>query len=197
MFWNQAQVEPKRSFRWLLYLSGMPQFIVTKVKKPGFSVGNTPHNFLNYEFKYPGRVTWAPINFTVVDPVTPDSTESLYAILQNAGYKLPTDYEEAGARTISKQGMVQALGTQIKLAQLGAEGTPIETWTVNNPQITSIDFGDLDYGNDGLINITVNLVYDWATIETHTPGNQLWSLETPITTPGSLYSGDDTGKSGF
>jgi len=196
-FWSQTSVEPKRSFRWLLYLSGMPQFIVTKVKKPGFSVGSTPHNFLNYEFKYPGRVTWAPINFTVVDPVTPDSTASLYAILENAGYKLPTDYNEATAQTISKSGMVQALGTQIKLVQLDAVGNPLETWTVNNPQITSIDFGDLDYGNDGMVNITVNLNYDWATLETHTPGDQKWNLEVPTENRSSKFTGDNRGSTGF
>ena len=98
-FWSQAKVEPKRSFRWLLYVSGMPQFIVTKVKKPNFQVGNTPHQFLNYEFKYPGRVTWQPISFTIVDPVSPDSTLSLINILKESGYTIPSDYNEAAVKT--------------------------------------------------------------------------------------------------
>jgi len=202
-FWNQPGVEPKRSFRWLLYLSGMPQFIVTKVKKPGFSVGNTPHNFLNYEFKYPGRVTWAPINFTIVDPVSPDSTGSLYAILKNAGYRIPPEYNEAGPSTISKKGMVESLGTQIKLSQLNQDGAPIETWTIHNPLITSVDFGDLDYSNEGLVNIAVNLNYDWATVETNAGDGPAvpWNVETPTGPSGELnrggYTGDNTGNSGF
>jgi len=189
-FWSQAGVEPKRSFRWLLYVSGMPQFIVTNVKKPSFNVGSTPFNFLNYEFKYPGRVSWQPMNFTVIDPVAPDSTASLYKILENAGYKLPPDYEEAGAQTISKLRMVEALGTSIKLSQLNAEGKPIETWTINNPQITSVDFGTLDYSQEGMINIAVNLVYDWASLETFPLAgtSNLWTLE-----EGSLHDKDDFG----
>jgi len=196
-FWSQRQVEPKRAFRWLLYLSGMPQYIVTKVKKPGFTVGNTPHQFLNYEFKYPGRVTWNPINFTVVDPVTPDSTLSLYKILENSGYKVPTDYTEAAASTETKKNMVESLGTQIKMVQLNHNGIPIETWTVNNPLITSVDFGDLDYSNEGLLNIAVNLSYDWAEVEINTPGNQEWSTEMPSSDERSRYTDDDTGTSGF
>tara|TARA_Y100000592_G_C5453992_1_gene310329 strand:- start:473 stop:1075 length:603 start_codon:yes stop_codon:yes gene_type:complete len=176
-FWSQASTEPKRSFRWLLYLSGMPQFIVTKVKKPGFSVGNSTHAFLNYEFKYPGRVTWQPVNFTIVDPVQPDSTQSLYNILQQAGYKLPNEYTEDSASTISKGKMVESLGTQIKLVQLEHDGTPLETWTLNNPQITSVDFGDLDYSAETMINITVNLQYDWASLETAGgPDDNTWQL---------------------
>jgi hypothetical protein len=176
-FWNQASVEPKRGFRWLLYVSGMPQFIVTKVKKPSFRIGSTPHNFLNYEFKYPGKVTWEDINFTVVDPVQPDSAASLFNILQASGYVVPPDYVEAKAKTISKQGLVESLGTQIKIVQLDAEGdgaSPLEEWTINNPQLTNVNFGQLDYSQEGLINIDVTITYDWATLEDS--GQQKWAL---------------------
>ena len=56
-FWNERTVEPKRKFRWLLYWSGVPQFVIKSVKKPSFQVSNQAHQFLNYEFYYPGRVT--------------------------------------------------------------------------------------------------------------------------------------------
>tara|TARA_Y100000310_G_scaffold34548_1_gene32709 strand:+ start:712 stop:1293 length:582 start_codon:yes stop_codon:yes gene_type:complete len=189
-FWNQASVEPKRGFRWLLYVSGMPQFIVTKVKKPSFRIGSTPHQFLNYEFKYPGRVTWEDINFTVVDPVDPDSAASLYNILQESGYALPPDYQEALAKTISKKGLVEALGTQIRIVQLDADGNgaaPLEEWTINNPQITNVNFGQLDYTQEGLINIDVTVAYDWATLDI--TGKKLWQLNRP---GGSNFTDDDT-----
>ena len=181
-FWSQASVEPKRQFRWLLYLSGMPQFIVTNVKKPSFNVGSIPYNFLNYEFKYPGRVTWQPINFTVIDPVTPDSAASLFDILTQAGYVIPPDYNlnpNQGPKTISKENMVKSLGSQIKIAQLDDLGAEIETFTINNPQITSVDFGQLDYSQEGMVNITVTLAYDWATIQTQAAaaaGQTRWDI---------------------
>ena len=121
-FWSEKGVEPKRKFRWLLYWSGVPQFVVKSVKKPSYSVATTAHQFLNYEFNYPGRVTWQDITITLVDPVQPDSTKSLYKILENSGYVLPSDYNEGEAATISKEGMVDALGTEIKLSQLDADG---------------------------------------------------------------------------
>ena len=160
-FWSDKSVEPKRKFRWLLYWTGVPQFVIKSVKKPSYSVATTPHQFLNYEFNYPGRVTWEDIQITLVDPVQPDSTKSLYKILENSGYVIPSNYQEAAAATISKEGMVDALGTEIKLSQLDAAGNQfIETWIVKNPLITSVDFDTLDYSSDELLNITVNIKYD-------------------------------------
>ena len=189
-FWSEKSVEPKRKFRWLLYWSGVPQFIVKSVKKPSFQVATTAHNFLNYEFNYPGKVTWQDIQITLVDPVTPDSTKSLYKILENSGYVVPSEYKESAAATISKAGMVDALGTEIKLSQLNPAGDrSVEKWIIKNPLITSAEFDTLDYGDDGLINVTVTIKYDYATIEgltlgaNRTGGNAgLWTFNNP--TPG-------------
>ena len=42
---------------------------------------------------------------------------------------------------------------------------PIETWVIKNPLITSAEFDTLDYGADDMLNITVSITYDYATLE--------------------------------
>ena len=182
-FWSEKKVEPKRKFRWLLYWTGVPQFVIKSVKKPSYTVATTPHQFLNYEFNYPGRVTWNDVTITLVDPVNPDSTKSLYKILENSGYVIPHNYDEAVAATISKAGMVEALGTEIKLRQLDADGVvPIESWVIKNPLITSVDFDTLDYSQDDMLNIQVTIKYDYAYLEDLPQGafkrgaQDLWSF---------------------
>jgi len=185
-FWSERQVEPKRKFRWLLYWTGVPQFVVKSVKKPSYNVEVTPHQFLNYEFNYPGRVKWNPIDITIVDPVNPDSTKSLYKILEKSGYVIPSEYQEATATTISKKAMVEALGTEIKLVQLDADGTNhIETWVIKNPLITSAEFDTLDYSSDELMNISVSITYDYATIEGVSGrnvdgGSDIWAFNSQV-----------------
>jgi hypothetical protein len=183
-FWNQASIEPKRQFRWLLYIAGMPQFIVKNVKKPSFSVAATPHDFINYKFHFPGRVEWQDIQVTIVDPVQPDSTASLVNILSAAGYVLPDEYTSQAAepRTISKKSFVDALGGQIQLVQFGAntgaqQENVLEKWSINNPFLTNVDFGNLDYSSDDLVNISMTIKYDWANLELPqaTPG-KVWTL---------------------
>ena len=183
-FWNQASIEPKRQFRWLLYIAGMPQFIVKNVKKPSFSVSATPHYFINYKFHFPGRVEWQDIQVTIVDPVQPDSTASLVNILSAAGYVLPDEYTSQAAepRTISKKSFIDALGGQIQLVQFGAntgaqQENVLEKWSINNPFLTNVDFGNLDYSSDDLVNISMTIKYDWANLELPqaTPG-KVWTL---------------------
>ncbi len=187
-FWNQSSIEPKRQFRWLLYIAGMPQFIVKDVKKPSFTVSSTPHDFINYKFHYPGRVEWQDITVTIVDPVQPDSTASLVKILESAGYVLPNEYTSQAnePRTISKKAFVDSMGGQIQLVQFGAntgaqEENVLEKWSINNPFITNVDFGSLSYASDELVNISMTIKYDWANLELPeiTPG-KTWTLN-PVT----------------
>jgi hypothetical protein len=195
-FWSEKNVEPKRKFRWLLYWTGVPQFVVKTVKKPSFNVETTAHQFLNYEFHYPGRVKWNPIEISLVDPIQPDSTKSLYRILQSSGYVMPDEYNENIAETISKEKMVDALGTEIHLVQLDADGVkPIETWIIKNPLITSATFDSLDYSSNDMLNITVGITYDYAYIQglkkkDKSPKN-LWDVNKPHL--GESFKGDNSG----
>lgn len=169
-FWSEANLEPKRKFRWLLYFNGMPQFVAKSVTKPAFNVGESSHQFLQHQFNFPGKVTWQPITITIVDPIQPDSTQSLYNILKSSGYVLPTDVNAGpeGLGTINKRDMVEALGGRIQIDQIGPDGADevLESWILNNPLITSVTFDTLDYTSDDILNITIGVKYDWATLNT-------------------------------
>ena len=168
-FWSEAKTEPKRKFRYLLYFAGMPQFMAKTVTKPSFQVGSSTHSFLQHNFNFPGRVTWQDVSITIVDPIQPDATQSLYNILENAGYVLPPDVggdDQNGKATISKSGMVSALGSTVRIDTIGPSGADeiIESWTLNNPIITSVNFDSLDYSSDDILNIQIGLKYDWASL---------------------------------
>lgn len=179
-FWSEPGLEPKRKFRYLLYFAGMPQFIAKSVSKPSFQVGSTGHSFLQHNFNFPGRVTWQDVSITIVDPIQPDSTSTLYKIIQDAGYVLPpnvTNDELGGARTITKADMVAALGPTVRIDTIGSGGSSevLESWILNNPQITSVNFDTLDYSSDDLLNIQIGIKYDWASLnESITTDPSLW-----------------------
>lgn len=168
-FWSERDLEPKRKFRYLLYFAGMPQFIAKSVSKPSFSVGSSQHSFLQHNFNFPGRVTWQDVNITIVDAINPDSTATLYKMITDAGYVLPPDVNQeelGGAKTITKEAMVNALGPTVRIDTIGGEGSNeiLESWILNNPQISSVNFDSLDYSSDELLNIQITLKYDWASL---------------------------------
>lgn len=166
-FWTDAQnKDPKRAYRFIVNLGNMPngaQWYAKAVKKPAITITEVDHSFLNHKFYYPGRAEWATVEVTLVDPVSPDAAANTAAILQASGYTPPIDV--TSTTTISKQDAVNALGGVI-IQQIDSEGTPMETWTLWNPFITGVTYGDLSYEEDSLTEVTITIRYDWAVLET-------------------------------
>ena len=177
-FWNDKIVEPKRQFRWLLSVDGIPYYTIKKVNRPSYEVAEAEHKFINHTFYFPGRVTYNTISFDIVDTASPDAAETLKQMLFAGGYALPKD-ELVSTQTITKHGGVTALG-RVTIELLGGggvagsgagggivspendEGAILENWTLWNAWIKKIEFSELDYEGDDLSTITVELRYDYA-----------------------------------
>ena len=102
-FWADAVTEPKRAYRWVMNFRGIDQWMMKKVAKPNFTISESEHAFLNYKFYFPGRVEWAEISCTLVDPIQPDAAATLMKLLHDAGYVDPNDIDQANPITISKR----------------------------------------------------------------------------------------------
>lgn len=166
-FWGDAQsgVEPKRKYRWLLTIGQIPQYIIKKVKKPSWKLSESPHDFINHKFYYPGRVEWELVNATLVDPVHPDATATMMHILFGSGYNFP-ETQAAATTTVSKQGATTALG-RVNISQIDMDGNPVEQWVLANAWLQRANFGDLDYSSDDLSEVEIDIRYDWAELVTH------------------------------
>jgi len=159
-FWSDATgFEPKRAYRWVLYINDIKTYTIKKVSKPSFTVTESTHQFLNHTFYYPGRVEWNTISFTLVDPIDPDASQLLIEKLKNSGYERPSSEQDLG--TVSKAKSIDALGTP-KIQQLDANGKVVETWTLENAWVKDVKFGELDYSGDDMVEIEVELRYDYA-----------------------------------
>ena len=165
-FWANSTLEPKRKHRWLLYLGGLdiPVYVVKTVGKPSFSVNAAEHMFFGHKFYYPGIVTWDPVDITLVDPVEPFVGKELYKSLTRGGYKTPDNTTGGAAFTLSKGNATNVLQGQVRLEALGAENEEIETFKLWNPWVQSVKYGDLDYTSDDMVELTLTLQYDYATI---------------------------------
>jgi len=163
--------DPKRKFRFTVEIQGIDAPGATlwwakTVSKPAFQIAAAEHKYLNHTFYYPGSVTWQDVSMTLVDPVDPDMTATLSAIVVESGYTPPTDQNTL--TTMSKAKSAGALGSVI-ITQIDHDGKPLETWTLWNAFITEVKYGDLGYGEDDLTELTLTLKYDWARVETTHP----------------------------
>tara|TARA_Y100000310_G_C20394757_1_gene674554 strand:+ start:151 stop:759 length:609 start_codon:yes stop_codon:yes gene_type:complete len=161
-FWSIQQSQPKRQFRWVMNIGGIPQWIVKKVAKPSFSVSEGKHVYLNHTFYYPGRVEYEKTDITLVDPAGPDATAMMWDLLYHSGYGIPD--EPGDVVTMNKKSSVQSLG-KVSVSQLDGEGDIIEQFSFQNPWIAGVKFGELDYESDNLVDITLSLRYDFVIVD--------------------------------
>jgi hypothetical protein len=188
---NVGGFQPKRVFRFLVSfseLSGLT-FMAKTAKKPAYDMAVKEHNVLNHVFKFPGVVKWSDVSVTFIDAVEPNVGSKFYNALRNAGYVQPIS-EDALLTGVTKVSTTATIG-EVKIKQLDGGGiilpggvdpgeamgavdatNVLEEWTLKNAFLKSVKFGEtLDYGSEELVNISVDITYDWAEYAS-TPGGR-------------------------
>ena len=170
-FWTTTGADskdPKRNFRFKVEFGGIQDqndsiiWWAKKVGKPNFTVTEAKHAYLNHTFYWPGRVEWQTINMTLVDPVSPNATSNILKLIEAAGYTIPGSSSDLGS--FSKKKFADEIATLI-ITQIDSGGAKVEQWTLHNPFIKSAKFGELDYENDDLTTIELEIRYDWGEYE--------------------------------
>jgi hypothetical protein len=88
---------------------------------------------------------------------------TLSDIVNLSGYNPPSNPNSLG--TMSKAKAAGALGA-VYISQIDGDGNEIEKWTLWNAFITNVKYGDMAYGNDDLVEMTLEIRYDWARLQT-------------------------------
>ena len=184
-FWTSTALEPKRQFRFRLTITAVDGsaaiWFAKKVTVPAFTVGEVKHTFVDKTFYYPGRVEWNTIEATLVDPVSPDAVGMTNKMLSKSGYFIPSSPTADGAwGSMSKQEAVSAGIGSVVIEAIDQEGVSLEEWSLKNPFIKSVKYGDLSYDSDELREISIEFRYDWAECTIKSEGGGPYNAQVPI-----------------
>jgi hypothetical protein len=156
-FWSTNTLEPLRKFRFQIQFGNDVMWWAKSVTQPSPEVSMSEYQLINHKIKYPGIVTWNDIDITMVD--VGGRGAGLFTDLVFNGYEyLDPDLAPDG---IIKN---QFIGKDIIITKISASGEELETWKLINPFIKAIKYGDLDYSSDDLLEITITVAYDSATL---------------------------------
>lgn len=174
-WWNNTSdsgLQLKQKYNFKLF---MDNFVYTakSADRPKASIEVKSYQLINHNYKYPGIVTWDPINVTIVDfenigEGTFD-TKTIWEALKASGYNVPDGsngsiveypYLTTPAKNLFKSGTFK--GQEVKIQTIDNDGKEIETWELYNPIISKIDWGSHEYGSDEGIEITLTIEYDYA-----------------------------------
>tara|TARA_R100000152_G_C6774679_1_gene202604 strand:+ start:1144 stop:1662 length:519 start_codon:yes stop_codon:yes gene_type:complete len=165
-FWSEPTSSPKLSFRWYASFGVGPYAINTyclrSFQKPSFEIVQSEYIWLNDINYKPGLLAWNPVEITVSDMENKDdnNTWKLYNILKRSGYQDATVTKPRAA--FEKKQFSRALGGQMKLTQINADGEAIEEWTLINPFLIGVNFGQANYGAEEIITLSLSIRYDYA-----------------------------------
>lgn len=155
----------QQSFRFILEVSGLNIAFITDVTRPAVSVDHKEYDYLGYSVKFPNKLKWEPISFTVIESFDERILGSVLGNLlqktQSTAYTYPTNIVSTNFKNLSKKNLINDFGN-INIRTLDPEGSVVDTWRIYNPMIKKISPSQLQYASDALTNIKIDLEYDWA-----------------------------------
>jgi hypothetical protein len=143
---------------------------VKTISKPKLNYQTEEEKFTTVGKLLSKRVSASPIlediTMTMIDPSYPNATRKLARIVRRTGYNevqarqiINDSYEGSTAKSmLDTINGIDRRGVEIH--QLDEFGEAIETWTLHNAFIKRIDFGELDYSSDELLEISLTLGYE-------------------------------------
>lgn len=146
--------EPLRKNRWLLRFPadlGIQEWWIQSAKRPAIKQKETEIPFLNTSTWVIGRYTWDSMQVTLFDPIGPSASQAIMEWVR-------LHAESASGR----QGYAAGYKRDCELEMLDPTGVVVSKWILKNTMCTTADFGDLNYSQDDLANITITLRFDYA-----------------------------------
>ena len=168
--------EAQQSYRFYLKVRGINVAYIREVERPSYTVSTQEYKLLNYYFKHPTELKWNPVSFTVVETFSRDAFKTIAGKVMNKlneiGWDSPNNLDATNtnkqAKNFTKASLVDSLGP-VAIQSLDSRGKVLEEWKLYGAFITEVKPSNLNYGNDELTNLRIQLSYDWAEL-IHKPG---------------------------
>lgn len=143
--------EPKLGNRWILYIQGIPSFVVKEFARPKITQKNVEIHWINKVRYVKGKTTFDSVKLTLHDPITPSGAQAVMEWIRRHHEPLT-----------GRDGYASIYQQNIELKLIDPAGVVIESWTFYNAWIESAEFGSLDYSKSDLLDIDLTIRYDYA-----------------------------------
>ena len=143
--------EPKKGYNWVIEIDGIDAFTARSTKRPTIGFGTVEVPYLNMTRKFAGKFEFEPIDLVLMDPVDDSAAEKTMDWIRLVG----------DPATVSKN-PAALYKKDFRLKLISGNGIVIETWQILGAWPQSVDFGDLDYGADDPVQISISLNLDRA-----------------------------------
>lgn len=145
--------EPKVANRFIMYIDGIPSYMVKSAASPSFTDGVIKLDHINTYRKLRGKREWQNMTLSLYDPITPSGAQ---AVMEWArlGYESVTG--RAGYSDFYKK--------DVTLNSLGPVGDIVGEWIIKGAFVVSSNFGQYNWSTEDAINVELQLAMDYCVL---------------------------------
>jgi hypothetical protein len=145
--------EPKMKNRFILYMDGVPSYIIKKISRPSITQDAKALDHINLRRFVKGRTVWDTMEMTLYDPIVPSGAQAVMEWVR-------LHHESVTGR----DGYLEFYKKDLTLNILGPVGDKVEEWIIKGAQITKVTFGEMDWGTDDQVEFTVTIQPDYCVL---------------------------------
>ena len=146
--------EPKVQNRFIMYIDGIPAYLIKKASSPSFEAGEIKLDHINVYRKIKGKVNWVDMNLELYDPIAPSGAQ---AVMEWARLAHESVTGRDGYSDFYKKDIVMNI--------LGPVGDVVSEWVVKGAYVKTANFGDYDWSSgEAAANITMTIAMDYCVL---------------------------------
>ena len=143
--------EPKQANRFVLYMDGIPSFIIKGISAISLSQGEVVLNHINILRKVKGKSIWNDVTMTLFDPITPSGAQAVM------------EWVRLGHESVTgRDGYSDFYKKDLTINVLGPVGDIVSEWILKGAFIKEATFGDYNWDTENeakQIELTLGLDY--------------------------------------
>ena len=146
--------EPKQQNRFIMYIDGIPSFMVKGVGAVNVNQNPIKLNHINVQRYVKGRTEWQTIQFTLFDPITPSGAQAVMEWVR-------LHHESVTGR----DGYSDFYKKDLTVNVLGPVGDIVSEWIIKGALITEANFGDFNWDTENAAQeITMTVQPDYCVL---------------------------------
>ena len=143
--------EPKVQNRFIMYIDGIPSYLIKKAASPQISFTDIKLDHINVYRKLKGKAEWADMSLQLYDPVTPSGAQALM------------EWVRLGHESVTgRNGYSDFYKKDLTLNTLGPVGDIVGEWIIKGAYVKSANFGEYDWSSDAYVSIDLTIAMDYC-----------------------------------
>lgn len=143
-----SMFEPKLQNRFIMYIDGIPSFMIKMANRPSLSIPRVTLDHINLKRYVAGKPEFQELQISLYDPVVPSAAQAAMEWIR-------LSFESVTGR----MGYFDFYAKDIELVGLGPVGDKVESWKIEGAFVTNFEGGQLDWSSGGdpvMVNLTLS-----------------------------------------